>query len=91
MQNIVKYAISQGKRVRAAGYRHTWTDMFSEDDEIFVSMLDLATATAVPDPSSLLPENPLDATNEFKVIQLADTDVEGSDGQSRLCRVGEDP
>lgn len=84
LENLVKWAKEQGKRVRAAGYRHSWTSIFSEDDEIFVSMLDLKTANAVPDPSSILPDNPATASNEFKVITLGDSTGAGK----RLVRLG---
>ncbi|KAI5776549.1 hypothetical protein EDC01DRAFT_720032 [Geopyxis carbonaria] len=88
LENLVAYAKANNKRVRAAGYRHTWTPLFSEDNEIFVSMLDLKTANAVPDPSSILPDDPSTASNEFKVIQLADSDVAGQEGKKRVARIG---
>lgn len=82
VQNLVKLAKENGKRIRAAGYRHTWTDLYSEDGEYFISMLDLKTATTVPDPSSILPDNPLNAINELKTISLVSTS--GSKGLVRL-------
>jgi FAD/FMN-containing dehydrogenase len=88
LQNLVLWAKANNKRIRAAGYRHSWTALFSEDDEILVSMLDVAVAESVPDPSSLLPEDPSIKSNDFKVIQLDDTDVAGSNGSKRLVRVG---
>jgi FAD/FMN-containing dehydrogenase len=88
LQNLVLWAKTKNKRIRAAGYRHSWTPLFSEDDEILVSMLDVAVAESVPDPTSLLPEAASNESNEFKVIQLNDTDITGSDGSKRLVRVG---
>lgn len=88
LENLITWAKTQGKRVRAAGYRHTWTNMYSESGEIFVSMLDLTTATTVPDPSSILPNSASNAQNEFKQIELATTDVSGSGGKKRLARIG---
>ncbi|RPA80545.1 FAD-binding domain-containing protein [Ascobolus immersus RN42] len=87
VENLIKWAKANNKRVRAAGYRHTWTDMYSADGEIFVSMLDLKTATAVPDASSILPSKQ-HPDNEFKVIELAEEDVSGSGGKKRLARIG---
>jgi hypothetical protein len=45
VQNIVQWARKHNKRVRACGYRHTWSDMYSEKDQVLVSMLPLATGT----------------------------------------------
>lgn len=61
--------------------------MYSQDGEIFVSMLDLKTATAVPDSTSLLPSRDYTG-NEFKVIELETQDVPGSGGKKRLARIG---
>lgn len=87
VKNLIKWAKAKGRRVRAAGYRHTWASMYSQDGEIFVSMLDLKTATAVPDPTSLLPSRDYTG-NEFKVIELETQDVPGSSGKKRLARIG---
>lgn len=88
LEQVVSWAKANGKRVRAAGYRHTWTNLFSENDEVFVSMLDLKTANTVPDPSSILPNSPSNANNEFKQIEMAPADVPGSGGLKRLVRIG---
>ncbi|KAL7270658.1 hypothetical protein RUND412_006624 [Rhizina undulata] len=87
VQNTIRYAISQNKRVRVGGFRHTWSNMYSQDSHIFVSLLDLANAEAVP---SILPEfqPPINSANEFKRIELAPEDVPGSKGKKRLVRVG---
>jgi hypothetical protein len=87
VENLIKWAKANNKRVRAAGYRHTWTDMYSADGEIFVSMLDLKTATTIPDPSSILPSKSYPG-NDFKVIELAEEDVPESGGKKRLARIG---
>ena len=87
IQGIVQYAKANGKRVRASGYRHTWSPLYSETNEILVSMLDLAIATAVPDPSSLLP-NAIHKGNELKVIEPFERDMAGFEGQKRLVKVG---
>jgi hypothetical protein len=88
LQNLVRWAKANNKRIRAAGYRHSWTPLFSEDDEILVSMLDVKVAEAVPDPMSILPDDPSILSNEFKVIELADSAVAGSGGNKRLVRIG---
>lgn len=83
IQNLIKFAKLNNKRVRASGYRHTWSPLYSADGEILVSMLDLATATAVPDPTSLSP-NDLHPGNELKTIEL----MPGSRGNKALVRIG---
>ncbi|KAH0605715.1 uncharacterized protein H6S33_004172 [Morchella sextelata] len=88
LQNLITWAKTKKLRVRAAGYRHTWGDMYSETDHVFVSMLDTKTATTVPDPSSILPNAASNAANEFKQIELASEDVSGSGGKKRLVRLG---
>ncbi|RPB18434.1 hypothetical protein L211DRAFT_796854 [Terfezia boudieri ATCC MYA-4762] len=85
-QNLVKHAKSIGKRVRASGYRHSWSPIYSQDGEILVSMLDLEIATAVPDPSSLLP-NAAHEGNDLKTIEVRE-DVPGFKGKKRMVRVG---
>lgn len=70
LQNLIQWARDNGKRVRAAGHRHSWTPLFSEDDEVLISMLDLKTATNVPDSGSILPDKASNLSNEFKTIQV---------------------
>lgn len=86
VQNLIHFAKAQNKTVRASGYRHSWSPLYSADGQILVSMLDLAIATAVPDPSSLLPNAPHEG-NELKVIEPAAEDVPGGQGK-RWVRIG---
>jgi len=48
VQAIVKWASSKGLRVRASGYRHTWSDMYSEENAVLITMLPLDEATRIP-------------------------------------------
>lgn len=43
--NIVKWAVAHGKRVRASGYRHTWSGIYGEEDEVLLSMIPAKIAT----------------------------------------------
>ncbi|KAI9053672.1 hypothetical protein LZ554_002626 [Drepanopeziza brunnea f. sp. 'monogermtubi'] len=70
LQNLVKWAKSNGFRVRCSGYRHSWSATFSEDKQILVSLLNLASVTKIPDTMSISAEH-IDPENELKVIQLA--------------------
>ncbi|KAF8457336.1 hypothetical protein BDZ91DRAFT_838151 [Kalaharituber pfeilii] len=85
LSNLVKWAKKSGKRVRGGGYRHTWADLYSQDGEVLVSMLDLATVTTVPDPTVLLPSQTFPG-NELKVIEILDKDI-GKAGK-KWVRIG---
>ncbi|KAJ9668811.1 hypothetical protein H2201_001057 [Coniosporium apollinis] len=85
VQNIVQYASENNLRVRCAGYRHSWSSVFSQDNEIFISFVNLEQVTTIPDPMSLLPGeyNPATVT-ELKTIELQEKTAPGK----RLCRIG---
>jgi len=42
IQDLVKYAKKEGKRLRAAGMRHSWPSLFSNDKELLLCLLPLA-------------------------------------------------
>ena len=56
LQNLVKFAKKNSLRVRCSGYRHSWSTIFSADDEILVSLLDLEQVTTIPDPLAIGPD-----------------------------------
>ena len=41
ISRIIRHARNEGKRVRAAGMKHSWTDLFSNDGEYLVYLLPL--------------------------------------------------
>jgi hypothetical protein len=86
VQNIVRFALSKNYRVRCAGYRHSWSSIFSQDNEVLISFVNLKTVTTLPDPMALIPGkyNPATAP-ELKTIELKEETVPG---KKRLCRVG---
>lgn len=43
--NIVKWAVAQGKRVRCSGFRHTWSNLYSQDNQVLLSMIPASKAT----------------------------------------------
>lgn len=45
VQNIVQWARRHGKRVRACGYRHTWSNMYSAEGEVLISMIPVSVGT----------------------------------------------
>jgi hypothetical protein len=68
VREIVRWARANNKTVRAAGYRHSWSDVFSADGQVLISMLP-------PDVVENLPasEPPIDPRNELQGIQVVGT------------------
>ncbi|KAF7894388.1 uncharacterized protein EAF01_009839 [Botrytis porri] len=100
LSNLVKWAKVEGYRVRCSGYRHSWSNTFSQDKQILVSMLNLESVEKIPDVMSITEEKGdvdlngdevVDA-NELKTIEL-DPKIEGlsltgGEEGKMLCRVG---
>lgn len=80
--NLVKWAKTNNKRVRASGYRHTWGDLYSADDQVLVSTLPLNIATELP-----ARHPPIDPDNELQGITVVGTVTEGGVTKA-LCRIG---
>lgn len=87
--NVVKFAATNGFRVRCAGYRHSWSHIFSADKQILISLLNLEEVNRLPNPMSILPQEGLEATanggemvegNEFMTIELVDSIGKGEMG-----------
>jgi hypothetical protein len=85
LQNLVKYAKEHKLRVRVGGYRHSWSPMFSQNEEILISLLNLNEVTMIPNPLSIGPDY-IDPQNELKVIQMAPGAA--TTGETSLVRVG---
>lgn len=82
LQRIVRQARDAGKRVRCAGYRHTWSDLYADDGDLLVSLLPENVAAHLP---AVHP--PIDAANELQGIRIVGEVNEG--GVTRgLCRIG---
>jgi len=85
VQNLVQYAAKNDFRVRCAGYRHSWSNSFSEDKQILVSMVNLQTVTTLPDPLGVESDETLaKGISELKTIELKEETGPGK----RLCRIG---
>lgn len=79
--NIVKWAKSQGKKVRATGYRHTFSDLYFDDENtVLISMLDLLDAEVIPE-REFLPDLSSDLIG-IEVLRVTD------DGNSAFVRIG---
>ncbi|KAK8066224.1 hypothetical protein PG997_012971 [Apiospora hydei] len=88
VQNLVRWAASNNLLVRCAGYRHSWSPIFSQDNNVLVSFVGLTQVTSMPDPMSLEPGDFTGAMvpgmSEFKTIELK----EQLGPKKRLCRIG---
>lgn len=69
LQNLIKYAKAHNFRVRCSGYRHSWTFTFSANNEILVSLLDLAQVNTTPDPLAIAADAPVNG-NELMSIDI---------------------
>ena len=75
---IVSWARANGKTVRVAGYRHTWTDLYGADDQVLISLLPLDIVEDLP-----AQEPPIDPTDELQGIEIV-----GQVGGKALCKIG---
>lgn len=83
--NTVRFALANNLRVRVAGSRHTWTNLYARTGDVVISMLELDAATArhkfaMPD------ENPQD--NELEAIRFEGTRVTTDGREVGLVRLG---
>ena len=65
VRNVVTWAHDVGKKVRVSGYRHSWTPVFSENNEILISLMGYKEATELP-----VEHEPLDGSNPFQFVKL---------------------
>lgn len=80
--NIVKWAKANQRRVRAAGYRHTWTNLYGADGEVLVSMLPLDVAEELP---AKHPD--IDPASDLQGIKIVGT-IQENGVTKALCRIG---
>ena len=82
IKNIVTWAKSVGKKVRVSAYKHSWGNLFSNDNEVLVSLLSKKEAEQTLTP--ILPLN----TTEFQFIQLEGEPFEENGKIKHLCKIG---
>lgn len=80
--NLVKWAATQRNTVRVAGYRHTWSDLYSADDKVLISLLPLGIVENLP-----AAEPPMDPDDELQGIRIVGT-IEEDGVTKALCRIG---
>ncbi|OTA94448.1 hypothetical protein M434DRAFT_394714 [Hypoxylon sp. CO27-5] len=85
IQQIIKYAKARKLKVRASGYRHSWSPIFSEDGQIVISTLGLYQSTVLPNLESLPGSQFFVRGTELNSIDFVG---EPKRGKKRLVRVG---
>ncbi len=81
--NIVTWAKQLGKRVRVSGYKHTWTQVFVEDDQIHIALLSKEVSSSLP---AIHP--PIDDKNELQQIELIGDEFKEDGKVKHLCKMG---
>ncbi|KAG8719252.1 hypothetical protein FRC09_011420 [Ceratobasidium sp. 395] len=86
LQNLVKWAGAQTpkKKVRVAGYRHTWTEIYSSDNEVLVMLLPLEAIVNLHAFSPTIEE--LQKTSDLVGIEVAPTPL-GLHSKTTLCTI----
>jgi len=82
--NIVKWSLQKGyTTVRASGYRHTWSDLYSRDGQVLVAMLPLCVTNKLPAP---IPS--IEKGNDLMGIEMVG-EIQEADGATKgLCKIG---
>lgn len=80
--NIVRWAKKNNRRVRAAGYRHTWTSLYSSNGDVLISMLPLDVAEDIP---AKHPD--IDPNNDLQGAKIVGSLNENGITKA-LCRIG---
>lgn len=82
VQNVVRWAARNDRKVRASGYRHTWSDLYSANDQVLISTLPLDVVEELP-----AKQPDMDPDNQLQGIRLVGRVRE--DGKTKaLCRIG---
>lgn len=81
--NIVKWAKENNKTVRVSGYRHTWSNLYSNDDQVLISILPPSLALDLP-----AEHPPIDPNNQLQGIELVGEAFDEGDVRKHLCKIG---
>lgn len=79
IQNIVKWTHKERKRLRAVGFRHTWTHLYVHDGDVLISL---------KSQEKLLTPSILDKTNELEHIELVGKPFFEGGKIKHLCKIG---
>lgn len=83
--NLVQWASQKKKRVRVAGYRHTWTDFYSSDDEVLVMLLPIEALTEIPSAEPTMQE--IQKNSDLVGIKVASSLGTTEKAKTALCTV----
>ena len=81
--NLVKWAKTKKLKVRAAGYRHSWSNITVNNNQVLVSMLPIPKATNIP---SFATE--IDKNSDLQGCELLDEIIIEDGVRKRLCKIG---
>lgn len=85
VQNVVQWATAKGKKVRGAGFRHTWANMYSSNENVLVSMIPVSIAT---DTHNVLQRPPLKRIEDgLSFVEVVNGGAATKDGKY-LLRIG---
>ncbi|MFQ6026304.1 MAG: hypothetical protein ACE5Q6_02185 [Dehalococcoidia bacterium] len=82
VRNVVKWAAGQNKTVRVSGYRHTWSDLYSSDDQVLISLLPLDIVEDLP-----AREPAIDPEDQLQGIEIVG-EIQEEGVTKALCRIG---
>lgn len=88
VQNIIQWARRHGKRVRACGYRHTWTNMYGDDNQVLISMIPVSVGTnhlVLTHDDIQWNEDDLEGIQVKKVLEIEENGVKR---KQALCKIG---
>lgn len=80
---IIKWAKSDGKRVRVSAYKHSWANLFAQNNDILISLLDYEQAEILP---SI--HKPLGNYTPFQHIALIGNSFQENGKTKHLCKIG---
>lgn len=83
ISHIITWAKKIGKTVRVAAYRHSWSHLFSDNDQVLISLLDKNEAELLPAQHKLL-----DHSNPFQSIELVGKEFKEDGKIKHLCKIG---
>jgi len=82
ISNIVTWAKKIGKTVRVSAYKHSWSHLFSDNNQILISLID-NNEVSIPAKHKLL-----DHSNPFQSIELVGNEFKEDGKIKHLCKIG---
>ncbi len=83
ISHIITYAKQIGKTVRVAAYRHSWSNLFSDTNQVLISLIDKKEVESFPATHKLL-----NHSNPFQSIELVGHEFKEDGKIKHLCKIG---